>query len=73
MVDVGSHLGKGNPLEVKRVEREDRMIRSWLKEENFEKDGIELYSTQALHDVSEEIYLQLVQEVLQEMNSFWYL
>ena len=52
MIDFPTRLGKGNPLELKRAEREDKMIRSWLKEDNFEKDGIELYSTQALHDVS---------------------
>lgn len=50
----------GNPLELKRNEREDKMVLSWLREDNFEKDGIELYSTQALHDTAEIIYQQLL-------------
>lgn len=61
-----------NPLEVKRKEREDKLVGGWLKEENFEKDGIELYCTQALHDAAELIYQQLVNECLSDMLLSWY-
>jgi hypothetical protein len=42
-------------------------VLAWLKEENFEKDGIELYSTQVLHETAEIIYQQLLQECLADM------
>jgi hypothetical protein len=38
-----------NPLEAKRNEKEEKMMKADLKEENFERDSIELYSTQTLH------------------------
>ncbi len=56
MVDYPAKMGEENALEKKRKEREEKMVRGWLKEENFEKDGTELYSTQALHDAAESIY-----------------
>lgn len=42
-------------------------MKSWIKEDNFERDGIELYSTQALHDAAELIYQQLLLECAQEL------
>jgi len=38
----------------------------WINEENFEKDGIELYSTQILHEVSDIIFKELVCELVME-------
>jgi hypothetical protein len=48
-VEFSEPLGKDNPLTEKQAEKQSKMIGSWMIEEGFEKDGIELYSTQALH------------------------
>ena len=42
------------------------MISQWITEENFEKDGIELFSTQALHEVAEDIYNDLLMEMVRD-------
>jgi hypothetical protein len=57
----------GNPLDLNRTQREDKMLQLWLREDSFERDGIELYSTQALHDTAELIYQQLLIECAKDL------
>ena len=60
-----------NPLEVKRRENENAFVTSWIGAQNFEKDGIELYSTQTLHESAEELFSFLVEEIISEAAFFF--
>ena len=42
-VDFSEKMDEGNPLELKRTEKENKLISTWIEEDNFNKDNIELY------------------------------
>jgi len=56
-----------NPLALKRNQKENVLIDSWLKEDGDDNHVIECEATKVFNELSEEVYNMLLLEVLGEL------